>query len=890
MHGPPEMPRWRRYVRFWRSNIAADVDDELQFHVQERIDDLVARGWTPDAARVDALRRFGDIERVRTDCRNLAQAQEDAMRRTENIAVMRQDVHYALRLIRGNPGFAAAVVLTLALGIGATTAIFSVVNSVLLHPLPFADGERIVSINERYGTRQGLASVGHFHDWTERTTAFAATAAWTPRTFNVTDGEPERVSGARVTPSFFDVFVLRPALGRYFRPDETEASRVAVISHPLWQTRYAGDSAIVGRDLTLNGETHTIIGVTPAEFTLTPLDERLWAPLSFDAEQRGNYGAHLLAVTAKLKPGVSLQQAQLELEQVTEDIRRRHPDEMANRGVLMEPFTETLVGDFRAQLWVLLGAVSFVLLIGCANVASLLLARATARRKEIAIRGALGGARGRLVRQLLTESLCLALLGGVAGLGVAHVGLRFLVGGGPSWVPRLQNAGLDLTVLGFAFLATLVCGLLFGLAPALRATRVDLQNELRIGGRSGTGLVHDRTRAALIVTEFAVALLLLVSAGLFVRSALRLARVPLGFDPAGVTMVRVALPADRYADAEAVHGAFIRMVDRVRALPGVQHAAASTRVPMWGSSIDISVRVDGRPADPNRLDIGHVRLVTARFGETMGIPLKRGRQLRDADLAAGAPWVVVVNEAFVRQTFGDEDPIGKRISGWAPQDAPQWREIVGVVGDVRAFGQANEQPPEIYMPLTQTPDGAWNAFQRSVAIVARGVAGTTVASPLRAAVRDVDALLPVYDVQTMGDVVAQSTADRRFNTTLLLLLGITGLVLAAIGIYGVIAFFVTQRTQEIGVRIALGANRRRVVGLVVSQAVSLAVIGIALGGVAAYWATQVFERMLFQVGTRDPFAYAAAAGVLLLVTIAAAWIPARRASLVDPVKALAASV
>jgi predicted permease len=891
MHRTPRVPRWRRYLRFWRPNVRADVDDEFQFHMDEHIDDLVARGMNPRAARAEALRRFGDIERLKETCRELAQDHEDRMRRSELLGVLRQDTLYALRMMRANPGFAAAVALTLALGIGATTAIFSVVHSVLLRPLPYADGDRMVAVFERFGEGNGRASVGHFYDWTEQTQVFSATAAWTQRTYNVTgDGAPERIFGARVTPSFFQVQYMPPALGRYFAGEETAESRVTVLSHQLWQARFGGDSSLVGKSIALDGEHHTVVGIAPAAFRLTDLTERLWTPLSFAQERRDNYGAHTLFVLGKLKAGVGIEQAQRELERVTEDIRRRHPEEMENRGVTVEWYTDTLIGDYRAQLWVLLAAVTFVLLIGCANIASLLLARATARRKEIAIRGALGGGRNRLLRQLLTESGVLALVGGAAGLVAAHFGVQFLVRTGPAWVPRLDAAGLDPIVLAFAFGATIVSALLFGLAPALRATRVDLQSELRIGGRGSGGLVRDRTRAALIVTEFAVSLVLLVSAALFLRSAVELARVPLGFEPAGVTMMRVALPAARYGDAEAVQTAFTRIVERVRAIPGVLHAAASTRVPMWGGSIDIGVRVDGRPRNPDRPEFGHVRLVTADFVETIGVPLKRGRSLRDADLAAGVPWVVLVNETFVRNMFPNEDPIGKRISGWTDPNNPQWREIVGVIGDVRAFGQENETPPEIYMPLTQAPADAWTAFQRSMTIVAQATANTSIVPALRRSVGSVDPLVPLYDVQSMEAVVAQSTETRRFNTTLLLFLGLVGLALAAIGIYGVIAYFVTQRTHEIAVRVALGASRARVIRLVVQQAVILALFGIAIGSLAAFWATRVFRTMLYDVGVRDPIAYAGAALVLVLVALAAAWLPARRAARVQPLTALAGSV
>jgi len=883
-----DVPRWRRYVRFWRTNVTADVDDEVAFHVQERIDDLVARGMHPAAARDEALRAFGDMDRVKGTMRTIAEGQERHMAFMEKVFVARQDTTYALRVMRTNPAFTAAIVLTLALGIGATTAIFSVVNAVLLRPLPFAGGDRIVSLYERWRGNLGSLAPGVFHDWSEQSSSFAAVAAWQGRTFNLTEGEPARYSGSRVTPSYFKVMRTTPAVGRYFLGDETEASRVVVLSHALWQTRFDGDSGIVGRTIALNGQQHTVVGVAPAEHSLTRYDERLWTVLTFPPDLRTNYGSHTYRASALLKPGVGIAQAQADLDRITATIQAQHPDEMKERTAAVQSYAEGRIGDFATQLWVIFGAVAFVLLIGCGNVASLLLARATTRRKEIAIRGALGGARGRLVRQLLTESLLLAFIGGALGLVVAQLGVRFLVGMGPEWVPRLGEAALDPEVLVFALLATATCGVLFGLAPAIRATRVDLQAELRDGGRGSRGAVRDHVRAGLIITEVAVALVLMVSAGLFIRSAIRLQQVATGFDVTGVTMMRVALPPDRYDSAGTVSRAFTSIVGAVRGIPGVQSAGAGSRVPMWGGSIDMGLRVEGRPADPKSMALGHIRIVTPGYLETVGIPLKRGRLLRESDIVTGAPWVMVVNETFARTNFPGEDAIGKRVSGWTLGPEPEWREIVGIVGDVRAFGQANDVPTEMYIPHTQVSAAWWNSHQRNMTIVAKAPERASPAALMRAELKRVDPLLPSYDVQTMEDVVAQSTETQRFNTLLLTMLGLTGLVLAAIGIYGVIAFFVSQRTHEIGVRVALGASTGSVVVLVVRQALALCASGIVLGGVAAYWCTRVLERLLFQVDPGDPATFTIGAGVLLLVSLGAAWIPARRASRIAPVNALGA--
>lgn len=879
-------PRWRRYLRFWRSDIRADVDDELAFHVDERVDELVARGMAPAAAREEAIRRFGDMPGVKNTLRRMAQQHETKMTRAEMFGVLKQDFRYALRTLRAAPAATAAIILTLALGIGATTAIYSVVHTVLLRPMPYANSDRLMMVFERVGQGRGSASPGHLTDWTEKTSSFEAVSAFVGRTFTLTDGDPTRTFGALVTPSFFQTGYIKPLAGRYFLPSETSAERIVVLSYPLWQSRFAGDTAIVGRVITLNGEQHTVIGIAPKAYTLTPQDEMLWTILPFRPEDRSDYGQHFITTFALLKPGVTMAQAQADLERVTEDIRRRHPDQMENRGVQLASFNEIFLNTASTQLWVLFAAVTLVLLIGCGNVASLLLARAATRRKEIAIRSALGGGRRRLLAQLLTESAVLAAFGGLASLVVAQLGIMFLVGTGPSWVPRLREASLNLPVLLFAVLLTLACGLLFGLAPALRVTRMNLQGELREGGRGGS-VVRDRVRALLSVTQMAVALVLLVSAGLFLRSAERLTRVPLGFEAHDVTMMRVALPALRYPAASAVEGAFGRMLDAVRAIPGVSAAAGGTRVPMWGGSMDIGVRVDGKATTPAN-NVGHVRLVTPGYTEILGIPLKAGRALRESDMQAGAPLVVVVNETFARNVLG-ENPLGQRISGWTSADKPVWREVVGVVGDVRAFGRENVAPPEIFFPWAQKPDSAWNAFQRSVTILAQTRGDAVVAPSLRKAVASVDPLVPLWDVQTMDDVLAQAGATRRFNTMLLSLLGATGLILAAIGIYGVIAYFVTQRTREIGLRVALGATSPAVVRLVVRQAALLAVTGIVIGGLASAWVTRVLGTMLFEVSARDPLAYAAAAAVLLVVALTAAWLPARRAALVDPVRALGAA-
>jgi predicted permease len=877
---------WRRYLRLWRRNPAVDVDEELRFHLQERVDLLRESGLDEKSAREEALRGFGDLEQVKSTLVQLAEERETAMRRSEWFGALRQDVLFGLRQMRAHTALTVAIVLTLALGIGSTTALFSVVNAVLLRPLPYHDSDRLIIIWETIGNaRSGRVAPGLFTDWSEQSKVLEGAAAWRAQNYNLTgSGDPERIQGARVTPRFFDVVYMPPAVGRYFRPDENADSRVVVLSNELWQTRFAGDRAIVGRQIMLNGEAHTVIGVTPAGYSLTDQDERLWTPFVFSPEQRATYGSHSFLMFARLKPSVTMTQAEQDILRIHADARSRNPEPLKIRGVRLESMYDSLVSFYRTQLWVLLGAVGFVLLIACGNVASLLLARALTRQKEIAIRGALGGGRMRIIRQLLTESIVLAFIGGLAGVGVARLGVRFLVGMGPSYVPRLQEAGLQPEVLGFALFVTLGCALLFGVAPALRATRVGLATVLQEGGRSGRGAIRDRVRATLVVGEIAFTLVLLVAAGLFIRSAQLLQRVPLGFDPDGVTMMRVSFPEEGYADAAALEAAFARVLAEVRSLPGIESAAAGTRVPLWGASVDAGYIVQG--GDPEQQRPGHVRLITTDYFKTLGIALKRGRTLQESDFAAGAPYVVVINEAMAREVFGDRNPLGQRLSGWAPRENPEWREVVGVVSDVRAFGRDNDTPSEIFLPYTQAPDGAWGAFNRSMTVVARAQPGATIVPGLRAAVRRVDPLVPLFDVQPMNEVLAQSTAGRQFNMLLLTLLGATALVLATMGIYGVISFSVSQRLPEIALRTVLGATTSDVIVMVLRQGAVLAGLGILLGGAAAFWATRALRSLLFAVPLADAPTYASAALLLGGVAVIASLLPARRAARVEPNRSL----
>ena len=886
------MPLWRRYLRFWGSDPGADVDDEFAFHVETRVDELIAQGLTPKDARDEALRGFGNIQQVKVICRTLAEEREKAMRRTQWWADWRHDLRCAVRQLIVSPLLTAVLMVTIAVGIGATVAIFSVLNAVLLRPLPWADSDRLVFVYETWREfRQGSASVGHFHDWTEQGDVFEQTAALTRATFNLSDGEPERVSGARVTPGYFRALQIQPVLGSYFsEADVARDGRLVVLGDGLWRRRFGGDPSLIGRTIRLNGQTHTVVGIAPPENNMTQLAPQLFAPLVFSPQQRANYGAHSFTVLGKLKAGVSRNAAQADMERVTRGIAEREPKNMEGRGVNVRSYSDVMFGDFRTPAYIMLASVICVLLIGCVNVANLLLARATTRRREIAIRSAIGGGRWRIVRQLLTESVMLALVGGAAGVGLAYFGIRLLVDFGPRNVPRLQDAGLQTEVLLFALGITLLTGLAFGLAPALRAARANMLTPLREGSRSALrGAGRDRLRGVLVVGEIAVAVVLLVSAGLFIRSAWRLQQVPLGFDVRGVLSARLALPPERYAADESVADVYRRILEHTRAVPGIRRAGASTGIPLVGGGPDAAVQIEGKPFSPGSAVSPAIRLITDDYLEAIGMVLVRGRTMTASDTAAGAAPVVVINERLASLAWPGEDPIGKRLSTWTREvDKPEWREVVGVVGDVRSFGPDTPARPELFLPYTQPPVMAWLAFQRSMALVVRSTGDAAAhVSSLRSAVRVVDPTLPLYEALTMEQALGADGAGPRFSTWLMSLLAATGLLLAAVGIYGVISYFVTQRTSEFGLRLALGATPQSVLLMVLRHGATLAVIGIAVGLIAALGATRAVRTLLFEITATDPPTYVAGAIALLAIALLACAVPALRAVRVSPMQSLA---
>jgi putative ABC transport system permease protein len=877
----------------WRVPLDQEVDEELAFHLEMRTRELIERGLDPATAREQALRRLGDIGRLKRTCVNIGRKRDREMRLTQWIDELRDDARFAVRQLLRAPGFALVATVTLALGIGATTAIFSVVHAVVLRPLPFPEPDRVVSVGEEFEGQPANASVGNFHDWRTHARSFTVLAAEQPFNFNLSEGDtPERVVGSRVTHTYFDALGIRPLHGRTFTREEDSPGndRVVVLSHRLWTRRFGADARILGRDVQLNGVAHTVIGVMPPQFDLTATSEELWTPVAFTAAQLAEHDEHYLNLVGRLAPGTSVDQANAELAAIYKQVQAADPnDQQINPGIA-SPMHRIFVGDYRQRLLVLLGAVTLVLLIACGNVANLLLARGGVRARELALRAAVGAGRGRIVRQLLTETLVLSVVGGVLGVALAWVAVPALVAYSPEGVPRLEQARLDAQVLAFALGAALLSALVAGLAPAVRAAATDLRSTLNEGGRSGTG-TNDRVRTVLVAAEVALAIVLLVGAGLLVRSALHLQRTDPGFDPRGVLTARLSLPAARYEEASRVVQSFEEITASLDEMPGVESAAVSTMAPLTPGGNGNGLIPEGKAFDMENAVSARLGIVSLDYFRTLRMPLRRGR-LFTGDDRRGAPRVAIVNETAARALFPGDDPIGKRFACCdGTPESPGWRVIVGVVGDVHSRGPAEPARPEFFLPMAQAPDVAWTWIQRTMTLVARSESGdtTNLATAARAAVRRMDPTLPLYQVRSMDQRLQASVAQSQFNTLLMMLLGGIGLVLAAIGVYGVIAYFVAQRQQEIGIRMALGARAADVAGMVVRQGMRPVILGIVLGIAAAYASSRVLTSYVHGVSTTDPLTFAAVVGVLVAVAAAATLVPARRAIRVDATRVLHSS-
>ena len=802
-----------------------------------------------------------------------------------------QDLRYAARMLRKNPGFAAIAIGTLALGIGATTAIFSLVRAVLLDPMPFGDPQRIVAVMEVWKGQRGNVAAGMFADLQRDSKSFDRLAAARFANMNLAVGDDaERVLGARVTHEFFSVYGVAPSLGRTIRPEEDRpgGERVVVLSHRLWTTRLGGSSGVLGRVVRLNGEPYTIVGVMPKSFNLARDDEDLWIPAAIPPDVLADHDSHNLVVSGLLRPGMTVAQAQAEASGIMANIRKAHPQDASEREFRIQPLRDILVEDYRDRLWILFGAVGLVLLIACINVSNMLLARGTLRTRELTVRSAVGASRGRIARQLLTENLALGLLGGALGVLGASVAVGALVAAGPGDVPRIDAAGIDAKALGFALIVSILSALFFGLAPVLRAARGDLNTGLREGGRGTHGSSRDRVRTLLVAGQITLVLPLLVGAGLLIRTALHLQRVDPGFDPKGVLTARVSLPRAGYEDPQTVSRALEHVVGELGRSPQVASAALTTQVPLGPGGNSNGLVAEAATLDITKAVDSRLRIVTRDYFRTMGIPLLRGRGFDARDIA-GMPRVMIVSDTLARRLWPGQDAIGKRVACCEGSlEDPMYKTVVGIAGGTRSRGLGEDVYPEFYLPIGQTPPDAWNWVQRTVTLVAKAKGGdpATLAGPMRSAVQAVAPGVPAYDVRTMNDRLRESLAQERFATILLGALGIVGLLLSAVGIYGIVAYFVAARTAEFGVRMALGATARDIIVATARHGLPPVALGLVAGVGAAFAATRWLRATLRGVTPTDPVTFGAVVLVLAAAAALAMWAPARRAARIDPSTAL----
>src|SRR5579885_1635217 len=802
-----------------------------------------------------------------------------------------QDLRYGARTLLKSPGFTLVAVIVLALGVGANSANFSVVNSVLLSPKPYKETDRLAiawetnpQLLDDYLKTHNEAAPANFYDWQAQSNVFENLAAFRWGTFNLTDGDnPEQVMGNAVTPNMFATLGVRPLIGRDFLPEEGEAGKddEVILSYGLWQRLFGADPNVLNRKVGVNGQPYTVVGVMPREFEFPRAESELWTPLAPPAGVKANRTSHFLYTRARLKDGVSISQAQAEMNTIAARLQQQYPDSNNQRGIRIASLPSESVEMIRPALLILLAAVGFVLLIACANVANLMLARATARQKEIAIRTALSSDLCRIVRQLLTESVLISFVGGAFGLLLAQWGVDLLLASMPRQfalgIPGWNRIGLDYRVLAFTLVVSLATGILFGLFPAWQASKSELNETLKEGGRSSaTG--RGRYRSALIVSEVTLALVLLVGAGLMIRSITRLMDVNPGFDPQNLVTLHLSLPKSQYAKTQQVTNFYNELTRRVAGLPGVESVATIDMMPMGGSGGTVSFAIEGKPAPPKgQYPEANSRTASPGYFKTMHIPLLEGREFAEHD-TPDSPLVVIINETFARKYWPGEDPIGKHVLD--PENRFPPAEVVGVVGDIKHWGLDDKAQEYLYTSSTQTPDNSMFVVVRT----ASDPAG--VSASVRNEVRPLDRALPVYDIKPMAQRIVESTSSRRLVMFLLGVFAAVALALASVGIYGVMAYTVTQRTHEIGVRMALGAGRGDILRMVVGQGMFLALAGVALGLLLSFAVTRFMSSLLFGVGANDPATLAAVSLTLALIALLACLIPARRAMRVDPMVAL----
>jgi putative ABC transport system permease protein len=868
-----------------RETVINDIDREMRLHLEMQVDENVKSGMSPTEAREKAMRSFGNLNRA-------VDAAYD-VKGGGIFETLAQDIRYGVRMLVKHKAFTSIAVITLALGIGANTAIFSVVNELLLRPLPYHDADRIVTVWEvsPEGRHQNSTSRANFRAWHEQTSSFNYMAAFSDQRVNLTGtGEPEELSVQFTTPDFFKILGVDPILGRTFLPEDDKGgeSPVAVLSYGLWQRRFGGQANLVGQPITLNDTKFTVIGVMPRGFQFhmklrsgTGRPAELWTILPMPTGPGANERGRFLGTVARLKDGVSVEQAAAEMRTIHARLSDVAPQFNKNYSAEVLPLREQFFGNVRRPLWLMLGAVGFVLLIACANVANLLLSLATSREKEIALRAALGARRTRIVRQLLTESLLLALLGSVLGLGFAWLGIKALVAISPRDLVSLQTVGLNLTVLAWTLGVSLLTGIIFGMAPALHISRLNLNDSLKDGGKSESSQASGsrRLRNALVVSEIALAVVLLASAGLLIRSFLRLQQVDRGFNTENVLTMVVRLP-DRYREDPQVINFFRQTLERVQQLPTVRSAGMVNFLPLYGGmGSSTGFKILGQPEPPpGEGPSTDVRVVDAGYFGTMGIPLLRGRNFSDAEQREPKR-VILINEALARQYFPNQDPLGQRLDVLMFDD-PTPTEIIGIVGNVRYDSLVDEAPPAVYFSHSDL------TYSFMTLVVRTDGDPTAIAPAIQREIRALDPNQPVSDLRTMNQVMSEWVARSRFNTLLLGLFAGLATLLSAVGIFGVMNYSVALRTRELGLRLAVGAQPRQVLMLVLKQGLALTIVGVVLGLAAAFALTRLLSGLLFGVAAVDVTTFASISLLLVIVSLLACYLPARRAMRIDPLSAL----
>lgn len=875
---PKRMPAWRRYLRFWGSNPPGDVDDELRFHLEMRVAEYIARGMLPDAARQRAAQRFGSVDRAREECAVIDEAHARSEGRAETMQGIRQDVAFSLRLLKRQALPSVVAALCLALGIGATTTMFSVGHTLLRRPLPFPKGDRVVTLaSERKSSRTlvTIASYPDFVDWRARSRSFEEMAAIRQGSFSFVLSTPVRGSGGEVSAHFFQTFGITPEAGRLFTDDDAQvgAPKVIVVSHSFAETRLGGAAQVVGKELVVGGEKRVVVGVI-ADAARYPSSGQAWAPLQKDyaRESRGNRSYEVFGL---LREGMTIDAARRELAAVSEQIAKEHPDQDAYAGGMLTPLRERFIGSSRSGLLALSAATILVLLVACTNVAALQVARAQTRAREIAVRSAIGAGRSRIVRQLLTESVMLSLAGGVLGVGVAVGGMRYVARSIAAQAPGWMTFGVDTRALLFTLVVSMLVGIAFGLAPALKLSRVDPNAVLRAGATGILGLARGLTQRVFVATEIALSIVLVIGALLAIESVVRLQRVPLGIDPTGVVSFRITLQGPRYDSAPERAGVIRDFERRIAAIPRVEGVGATTYVPIVGCCSQFGVQVQGRETEPSHSLMVTGNIVTPGFFHSVRIPLLQGREFIDGDNAA-APKVVIINETFAKRFWPAGDAIGHIIDS-----GDGLERIIGVVGDIKQARITDGPEPQFYRAHAQDP---WEGMTFTARV--RGDNAEHILPDVRRAMRDLDANLPVYGVQTLERILADVVDSHRVFGILFAAFALVALILATAGVYATMSFFVSQRTRELGVRVALGAESGRVVGYVMRQGAVLAIVGAVVGATGGIAAARVLAHSLYGVSASEPTRYAVAVSTLVLAAVLASYGPARRASGVDPMIAL----